>query len=134
MKRTILCILLTVVLLSCGNGRGDNTPKGIVTQYAEAIIHGKYLDALNLVYFEGTEEEAQDLREKFANLCEEVEKAGMKDSDRLVKYELGEEEVNEEEGKATIVTTLFYADGHSKTDTIKLRKDEQGQWFIDEEE
>lgn len=134
MKKVIFCVLMTSLLLACGKGGGDNTPKGVVTQYAEAIIHGKYLDALNLVYFEGSEEEVQDLREKFANLCEEVAEAGMKDHDKLAKYEFGEEEVNEEEGKATIVTTLSYADGHSKTETIKLRKDEQGQWFIDEEE
>ncbi len=134
MKKAIFCVLMTLLLLACGKGQGDNTPKGVVTQYAEAIIHGKYLEALNLVYFEGSEEEVQELREKFANLCEEVAETGMKDSDRLVSYEIGEVVVNEEEGKATVVTTLSYADGHSKTDKLKLRKDMQGQWFIDEEE
>ena len=108
MKKAIFCILMTLLLLACGKGQGDNTPKGVVTQYAEAIIHGKYLEALNLVYFEGSEEEVQELREKFANLCEEVAETGMKDSDRLVSYEIGEVEVNEEEGKATVVTTLSF--------------------------
>jgi hypothetical protein len=134
MKKAIFCVLMTLLFFACGKGQGDNTPKGVVTQYAEAIIHGKYLEALNLVYFEGSEDEVQELREKFANLCEEVAETGMKDSDRLVSYEIGEVEEDEEEGKATVVTTLSYADGHSKTDTLKLRKDEQGQWFIDEEE
>ena len=134
MKRMIFCLLTAMLLLACGKGSGDNTPKGIVSQYAEAIIDGDYRSALDLVYFDGTEEEAQEMREKFVKLCEEVTEAGIKDHDKLVQYVLGEEKVNEEEGKATIETTLSYADGHSKTETIKLRKDEQGQWFIDEEE
>ena len=46
MKKAIFCILMTLLLLACGKGQGDNTPKGVVTQYAEAIIHGKYLEAL----------------------------------------------------------------------------------------
>ncbi len=130
--RTTFVMALAALLWACSGEADTNSPKHIVEQYAEAIIKGDYRGALDLVYFGGETEEAQQLHEAFTNLCEEMAKEGLKESDQLVRYQLGEEEIDEAKGKAIVQATLTYADGHSKEDEIHLLRNEQGLWLVDE--
>ena len=120
--------IIACVMVACSSG---NSPKGTVEKYTEAIIKGDYRTALEQVAFKGTPEEVAQKRERYATLCEDKVKNGQKDKDKLVKYEITDEQIDEENGTATVTATLTYADDHTKEDTMKLIKDEDGKWLID---
>ena len=74
-------------------------------------------------------EELKKSREQMAVLLEskissEVDKKGGIDS-----YEIGEETIDEDEAK--VKATIKYGDGSEKESTIKLKKNEDGDWKID---
>lgn len=100
-------------------------------KYAAAVIKGDYRTALEQVAFKGTPEEVTQMREQYASLLEEKTKEGLKDSDRLSSFTVDDEQIDEENGTATVTTTMTYADGHQKTDDVRLVKDESGAWLID---
>jgi len=132
MKKLLLAsLVLIIACVMTGCGALGNGPKATVEKYAAAIIQGDYRAALDLVYFKGTPEEAEKTREQFASLCEEKTKKGLKDSDTMTKCEILDEQVDKENGVATVTAKLTYADGHEKTDDIKLVKGDDGNWLID---
>lgn len=122
-----LVCALACVMAACSS----NTPKAAAAKYTEAVIKGDYKSALELVYFKGTPDEAAKRREQYVSLCEEKAKNGIKDKDKLTSYKITDEQIDEENGTAVVTAELTYADGHSKTDNMKLRKAEDGQWMID---
>lgn len=123
----IVCVL-ACVMVACSNG---NSPKAAVTRYAEATIKGDYKAALEQVYFKGTPEEVAKTREQYVSLLEEKTKEGMKDSDKPTAFNIDNEQIDEESGTAVVTVTMTYADGHTKTDDMKVRKDDNGQWMVD---
>ena len=59
-----------------------------------------------------------------SKISSEVDKKGGIDS-----YEIGEETIDEDEAK--VKATIKYGDGSEKESTIKLKKNEDGDWKID---
>ncbi|MBQ7572024.1 MAG: DUF4878 domain-containing protein [Bacteroidaceae bacterium] len=131
MKKLISAALVCIaacLMAACSSGQ---SPKATVEKYATAVMKGDYRTALEQVAFKGTPEEVARTREQYASLCEEKTKEGMKDSDRLSAFTIDNEQVDDEGGTAIVTTTMTYADGHQKTDDVKLVKDDDGQWLID---
>ena len=123
----LVCIAVCLVS-ACSSGK---SPKATVEKYAAAVIKGDYRTELEQVAFKGTPEEVTQMREQYASLLEEKTKEGLKDSDRLSSFTVDDEQIDEENGTATVTTTMTYADGHQKTDDVRLVKDESGAWLID---
>ena len=57
---------------------------------------------------------------------------GLPDDRKRTKYEVTKEEVDEENGKATVTANVTYANGKTKEETTKLVKTDDG-WFVDGE-
>ena len=123
----IVCVL-ACVMVACSNG---NSPKAAVERYAGATIKGDYKTALDQVYFKGSPEEVAQIREQYVSLLEEKTKKELKDSEKMTAYNIDNVQTDEENGTAVVTVTTTYADGHTKTDDMKVKKDENGQWMID---
>lgn len=125
----VMC-LFAVMFSGCG---GAKTPKDVAEKSIKCLKNKDYKGYVELVSLKDeakmSSEELKKSREQMAVLLEskissEVDKKGGIDS-----YEIGEETIDEDEAK--VKTTIKYGDGSEKESTIKLKKNEDGDWKID---
>ena len=122
--------LFAVMFSGCG---GAKTPKDVAEKSIKCLKNKDYKGYVELVSLKDeakmSSEELKKSREQMAVLLEskissEVDKKGGIDS-----YEIGEETIDEDEAK--VKATIKYGDGSEKESTIKLKKNEDGDWKID---
>ena len=66
-------------------------------------------------------------------MLENKVKDGLPDDKKMTKFEVINEEIDEENGKATVTANVTYANDTTKEETTKLVKTEDGKWMIDGE-
>ena len=125
----VMC-LFAVMFSGCG---GAKTPKDVAEKSIKCLKNKDYKGYVELVSLKDeakmSSEELKKSREQMAVLLEskissEVDKKGGIDS-----YEIGEETIDEDEAK--VKAMIKYGDGSEKESTIKLKKNEDGDWKID---
>ena len=125
----VMC-LFAVMFSGCG---GAKTPKDVAEKSIKCLKNKDYKGYVELVSLKDeakmSSEELKKSREQMAVLLEskissEVDKKGGIDS-----YEIGEETIDEDEAK--VKATIKYGDGSEIESTIKLKKNEDGDWKID---
>ena len=125
----VMC-LFAVMFSGCG---GAKTPKDVAEKSIKCLKNKDYKGYVELVSLKDeakmSSEELKKSREQMAVFLEskissEVDKKGGIDS-----YEIGEETIDEDEAK--VKATIKYGDGSEKESTIKLKKNEDGDWKID---
>ena len=125
----VMC-LFAVMFSGCG---GAKTAKDVAEKSIKCLKNKDYKGYVELVSLKDeakmSSEELKKSREQMAVLLEskissEVDKKGGIDS-----YEIGEETIDEDEAK--VKATIKYGDGSEKESTIKLKKNEDGDWKID---
>ncbi len=125
----VMC-LFAVMFSGCG---GAKTPKDVAEKSIKCLKNKDYKGYVELVSLKDeakmSSEELKKSREQMAVLLEskissEVDKKGGIDS-----YVIGEETIDEDEAK--VKATIKYGDGSEKESTIKLKKNEDGDWKID---
>ena len=124
----VMC-LFAVMFSGCG---GAKTPKDVAEKSIKCLKNKDYKGYVELGSLKDeakmSSEELKKSREQMAVLLEskissEVDKKGGIDS-----YEIGEETIDEDEAK--VKATIKYGDGSEKESTIKLKKNEDGDWKI----
>ena len=114
--------LLTAVFVGCGS---SNTPRGIADKAMKCMkkkdIHG-YFDYVN------TKEEDKAQKEAFIQMAEEKIKEN--EDKQIETYECAGEDVDEEEGTATVTYEVKYKDGSTGREKVRLERDESGKWWI----
>ena len=133
MKKLMISALVCVMAFVMAACSGGNTPKGVANDYAQAVIKGDYRKAVDMIYFKGTPEEVQKKKDFYVDMIESKVKDGLPEDKTLTKFEVISEEIDEENGKATVTANATYADGSTKEEKTKLIKNEDGQWFVDGE-
>ena len=125
----VMC-LFAVMFSGCG---GAKTPKDVAEKSIKCLKNKDYKGDVELVSLKDeakmSSEELKKSRGQMDVLLEskissEVDKKGGIDS-----YEIGEETIDEDEAK--VKATIKYGDGSEKESTIKLKKNEDGDWKID---
>lgn len=125
----VMC-LFAVMFSGCG---GAKTPKDVAEKSIKCLKNKDYKGYVELVSLKDeakmSSEEVKKSREQMAVLLEskissEVDKKGGIDS-----YVIGEETIDEDEAK--VKAKIKYGDGSEKESTIKLKKNEDGDWKID---
>jgi len=131
MKKTFVFLALVMTVLvfaSCGS----NSPKDVAGKAVECIQKKNfdgYADLVNFSSKEGGDIDGQKkmlvgmLQDKYAKTIEK--KGGIK------SYEVLSEEIASDGMTAVVGIRITYGDGEEKEDTVKMMKDEGGNWKID---
>jgi hypothetical protein len=124
----VVAILATMLAVSCGSGNGkSDTPSGVVEQWYDYIIDGKYEEVLSLLptNFEG-KSEAEIAKEKaqWVALCKMSYKTKLPEKAEIISEEIAEDGLS-----ATVKTKLYFNDGTSKDELFKPVKI-NGVWKI----
>ena len=92
MTSAFVC-MMAFVMAACSGG---NTPKGVAEAYSQAVIKGDYKKAVDMIYFQGTPEDVQKKKDFYVDLIESKVKEGLPEDKTLTKFEVINEEIDEE--------------------------------------
>ena len=132
MKKLLISAFMAIVACLMTACSSNNSPSAAAEQYANYIMKSDYKSAINMIHFKGTPEEVQGQRDYYLQIIESKVEDGLPDDKKMTKYEVTKEEVDEENGKATVTANVTYANGKTKEETTKLVKTDDG-WFVDGE-
>ena len=122
MKKIFAALCVCAVALILGACGSKNTPSATAEAYANYIIKGDYKSAIDLIYFKGTDEDVQSKKEFYLQMLDNKVKDGLPADKQMTKYEVTNEEINEEGDKATVTANVSYANDTTKEEKTKLVK------------
>ncbi len=125
--RKVLVILAMVVcsmalLTSCGQ---DNSPRGVAEAAVKCMAKKDFKGYMELT--NATDQQ----KEGMVQLLEKVGKEG-DSKGGLKSYEIVDEQVDKENGKATVTVKVLYDNGEEKNNTMKMVKQDD-KWYISAE-
>ena len=131
MKKLFLAFILAAItfsVISCGQG---NSPKGVTAESIECLQNKDYKGYVDLMLIEkdGTTIPDAD-KEKFVDIIKQKCEVGLETKGGIKDYELLGEEINEEDGTATVKTKITYGDGSTDESETRLKLDENKNWKI----
>ena len=118
--------VVTLTLWSCGNA---NTPSAVAEKAVKCIQKADYEGYVDLMNLKKTDEGNNEKEQLVALLREKGTKA-MEKKQGLKSYEVLSEEISEDGNKATVEMKIVYGNGEEKTDKVKLKKNDKGEWRI----
>ncbi len=123
-------IIMAVMLLA---GCSDNSPKGVAAKALDCIIDKDFAGYADLLYLKADGKEDIDTQKKaISSMLEDKYDKSLGTKGGLKSYEILGEEVDEDGKKAVVNVKLVYGNGEEKDgETIELRKDDSGNWKID---
>lgn len=129
---TVLVMALAM-LVACGGG---NTPSSVVEKSMRCLQDKDYEGYVDLLYIdvkEGEDPEVQ--RNAVASMIASKADQTLAKKQGIKSYEILSEEVTPaEENKpetAVVKVKIEYGDASTKEETVKLKKDDAGDWKID---
>ena len=129
---TVLVMALAM-LVACGGG---NTPSSVVEKSMKCLQNKDYEGYVDLLYIdvkEGEDPEVQ--RNAVASMIASKADQTLAKKQGIKSYEILSEEVTPaEENKpetAVVKVKIEYGDASTKEETVKLKKDNAGDWKID---
>ena len=114
---------LTVVMAGCSS---SNTPKGVAEQAVKCLMKKDFKGYFDLYEFpEGKE----DIKAGYTQMLEE-KAAKQPEAFDLKSYEIVDEQVDEEAGKAKVTVKFVNNKGEEKEQHFDLLKNDKGEWKI----
>lgn len=132
MKRFFKLAALAVVALvatSCGS---DNSPKGVAEKAVACIQEKNYEGYVDLMYIREKEgENIEEQKKAFAEMLKSKADKQFEKREGIKAYEVTGETVDEDGQSAKVDMKITYGNGEEETQTLPLRKDDNGDWKLD---
>ena len=130
MKKLFLAMMVCVLagmLTSCSS----NSPRGVAESALDCAIKEDYRGYMDHVYFP---EDKKQEKEAYISMIEEkvkrAKESGKASEKTPVSYKFLSESIDEAAGKATESFEVTYSDGTTKKEDVRLKKEEDGKWYV----
>ena len=123
-----LAVALVALIAFTACGGHENSPQGVAKAAMEALQSGDAEAYFDLM--EGAEESKN--REQTVALIKEKAFKSIEAKDGIKSYEIiePEEPIAADADKATIKVNVFYGNGQEEGKTLRLKKDDNGNWKL----
>ena len=123
-----LAVALVALIAFTACGGHENSPQGVAKAAMEALQSGAAEAYFDLMY--GSEESQN--REQTVALIKEKAFKSIEAKDGIKSYEIiePEEPIAADADKATIKVNVFYGNGQEEGKTLRLKKDDNGNWKL----
>ena len=123
-----LAVALVALIAFTACGGHENSPQGVAKAAMEALQSGDAETYFDLMY--GSEESQN--REQTVALIKEKAFKSIEAKDGIKSYEIiePEEPIAADADKATIKVNVFYGNGQEEGKTLRLKKDDNGNWKL----
>ena len=114
---------------ACGGG---NTPTKVAEQAVKCMQDKDYEGFVDLMYVEN--EEGRDIegeKKMVAGMLQAKAESSLNEKQGIQSYEVTSEEISEDGETAKVGMKVVYANGEEDDETMKLRKDADGNWKLD---
>lgn len=128
MRKVLFAVLvcaIAVVMASCGGH--PSTPRGVAEKSLDCAIKKDFKGFYDCYYYS---EDMKDQKKQEIEMTEEVYKMNTDNSQLPVSYKFVSEDVDEENGRAAITFEITYGSGREREETVRLKKEEDGKWYI----
>ncbi|MBR2234754.1 MAG: DUF4878 domain-containing protein [Prevotella sp.] len=119
-----MCLMMMAMMTSCGSSH-ENTPRGV----AEAAV--KYLSKKDWKGYMDLTDANDKQKEVMAQMLEKMGKQ-LDDKGGMKSYEFVDEDIDEENGTATITVKVTYENQTSEDNKMKMLK-KDGKWLLSSE-
>lgn len=131
MKKLCLVFSLFVVALLAACG-GANTPSDVAKDAIKKLQKGDYEGYVDLLYVKpGDEEQVEKQKDMLVSMLKEKGEQSLGAKEGIAAYEVVSETLSESGERAKVVMKIEFGNGDSQEETMKLRKDEDGDWKLD---
>ena len=131
MKKIILSLFVAVAALALWSCGDSNTPSAVAEKSVKCLQNSDYEGYVDLLGT-GTKDgkDSEEGKEQLVALLREKGEKTMNEKQGLKSYEVLSEEISEDGNKATVEMKIVYGNGEEKTDKVKLKKNDKGEWRI----
>ena len=132
MKKMCVAAAMAAMLMFSACGGGGNTPTKVAEQAAKCMQDNDYEGFVDLMYVEN--EEGKDLeseKKMVAGMLQAKAESSLNEKQGIQSYEVTSEEISEDGETAKVGMKVVYANGEEDDETMKLRKDADGNWKLD---
>ena len=121
-KLLMMFAVAAMMVLTTSCGGHDNSPKGVAEAAVKCMANKDYKGYMNLT--NATDQQKEAMAAMLEKVGQEGEqKGGMK------KFEIVDENIDEENGKATVSVKIVYENGEEETKDMKMVK-KDGDWLL----
>ncbi len=119
-----MCLMMMAMMTSCGSSH-ENTPRGVAEAAVKCLSKKDWKGYMDLTDANDKQKEAMaQMLEKMGQQLDD--KGGMK------SYEFVDEDIDEENGTATITVKVTYENQTSEDNKMKMLK-KDGKWLLSSE-
>lgn len=127
--RTVFLLVAATVMFACSGG---NTPTTVAEKAVKCLQNEDYEGYVDLMHIDKKEvQDIENTKQMYTSLLKEKagsDKSGIKG---IKSFETVSEEISEDGNKAKVTMKLIMDGDKEKTETIKLIKEENGDWKLD---
>lgn len=124
-------MMMAAVFLMFGCSGGDS-PKAVAEKGVRCIQNSDYEGYVDLMYISPKEGEDIDAQKKAAvSMLESKAGSALGKKDGVKSYEVVSETIAEDGNTAKVDMKIVYGNGDEDNETVKLRKDDKGDWKLD---
>lgn len=124
----LFAFVFLFALCSCGG----QTPRDVAEEAMTCLQNEDYRGYVDLMQTDTSKspEEIEKSKVTLANILKEKAGKSIERKGGIKDFKVIKETLNEEKGTATVKMEVEYNDGSTDTDNCKLKKGEDGKWYV----
>lgn len=124
-----MLFVIAAMMVGCA---ADESPKGVVEKATKCLQDKDYEGYVNMLYGSSEQGEKAEKAKQFMveMIKHSMEKAEKENGKTIKSFDVQTETISEDGMKAEVEMKVLFSNGDEESETVKLKKEENGKWRI----